>query len=594
MRKIRPVADVDAVIGTGRISKRQYDIVLERDVKVAVSDGVSIDIDLVRPDADGKFPAVLSLSPYPKECMTDRLWPGVYGARRVRGTPDSSIEVGPIEFLVRRGYIQIVGSIRGTGKSGGTWRYMDTREAQDTYDLVEWAARQPWCNGNVGMMGVSYFACNQYPAAALKPPHLKAIMPFFGATDAYRDLWYHGGILSAHFLNFWASMTVFDLHTEEVVSRKEMGEEGFREALARALQDKDLIGHAPYGFKTILENPDALTNSVKVDAILHPTDGPYYRERSGHEDRIEIPTYLGCCWFNFNMHLPGTLRAWGRMKGPKKMVIGPPIYVDAPVHQYQWEIIRWFDYWLKGIDTGIMDEPPIRLFIPNSGEWKTAEEWPLPGTRWIPFHLHAGGILTDTVEPWPDAPSASYVDAPDNRGCLRYTTPALVEDTEVVGPIALTLYASCRSTDTNFFVSLWHVDPQGKETLLTRGWLKASHREIDPERSKPWQPYHPHTEAQLLLPGEVYEFRIEIVPTACLFPVGHRICLKVSGADDEQPRAMLDLIRGKHLWSQTPTTVTIYHDEDRPSYLLLPITRGNVVGTFLSGGDVSLRELEIV
>jgi len=143
-------------------------------------------------------------------------------------------------------------------------------------------------------------------------------------------------------------------------------------------------------------------------------------------------------------------------------------------------------------------------------------------------------------------------------------------------------------------VGLWDVDPQGKETLLTRGWLKGSHREIDRERSTPWQPFHPHTNPKPLVPGQVYEFNIEIIPTANLFKVGHRICLKISGADDESPQAMLDLIRGHHLWGQTHTSVTIYHDADRPSYLLLPITRGNIVGTFLSGGDISLRELKVI
>ena len=594
MRKSGRAANVDAVIGTGHLSKREYNIVLERGISVPVSDGVTIDVDLVRPDGDGKFPALLSISPYSKEFQMDRIWPGIYGGRRVRGVPDSSMEIGPIEFLVRRGYVQIIGSVRGTGKSGGTYRYMDQREARDTYDIVEWAAKQPWCNGSVGMLGVSYFAWNQLPAAALQPPHLKAIMPFFGATDAYRDVWYHGGILSAHFLNFWGSMTVLDLHSQASVSREEMGDEAFKEAIASALEDKNIIGHSIFDYRTILENPDALTNAVKVDVLLHPTDGPYYQERSGHEDNIKIPTYIGSCWANFNLHLPGAFRSWQNIKGPKKMVIGPPIYLDAPVHQYQWEILRWYDHWLKGIDTGIMDEPPIKIFVPGANEWKMADEWPLPGTRWIPFHLHTGGILCDTVEPWPDAPSATYEDSPNKRGSLKYYSPALVENTEVIGPMVLNLYASCRGTDINFFVSLWDVDPQGKETLLTRGWLKGSHREIDPDRSTPWQPFHPHTNPKPLVPGQVYEFNIEIIPTANLFKAGHRICLKISGADDESPQAMLDLIRGHHLWGQTPTTVTIYHDADRPSYLLLPITRGNIVGTFLSGGDVSLRELEVI
>jgi len=593
MKKLDRTANVDVVIGTGKVSERQYNIVVEHDVSVPMSDGVNIDVDLVRPNGEGKFPAILSISPYSKELQLDRLWPGIYAGTKLRGLSTAVMEIGPIEFLVRRGYVHIIGSVRGTGKSGGTFRFMDTREIKDTCEIVEWAAKQPWCNGNVGMLGVSYFGMNQLPAAALQPPHLKAIMPFFANSDYYRDFLYHGGILMASFVNFWATTSTLDINSDASVSQEEMGDDKLKEAIARALQDQDIVGDPTFNFKAVLENPDKPGNPLKVDILLHPTDGPYYQERLGREENIKIPAYIGSCWANFNMHLPAAFRGWANIQGPKKMVIGPPLYLDAPLHQYQWEILRWYDHWLKGIDTGIMDEPPIKLFVMGANEWKMAEDWPIPGTRWIPFHLHTGGVLCD-MEPWPGALSASYEDSPNKRGSLKYYSPALVENTEVVGPIALNLYASCRGTDINFFVSLWDVDPQGKETLLTRGWLKGSHREIDPKRSKPWQPYHPYTNPKPLVPGQVYEFKIEIMPTANLFKAGHRICLKISGADDEQPQTMLDLIRGRHLWSQTPTIVTIYHDVDHPSYLLLPITRGNIVGTFLSGGDVSVRELKVV
>jgi len=513
------------------------------------------------------------------------------GSSFVSGMSDAGFEAGPTDFFVRRGYVHILAQVRGTGRSGGTYRYLDRREIQDIYDLIEWAAKQPWCNGNIGFLGTSYFGWNQQPAAVLQPPHLKAISPFFAATDPYRDAWYHGGIPVTYFNDLIFGLRAMDLHTEASVSREELGDEGFQRAVARTLQNKDLCAHP--NFLASLSNPDMPMNSAKVDVLIHSTDGPYWRERSVTEyDKIKVPAYLGCCWGMYELHLPGTFRSWANLKVPKKMVIGPPIYLDRPVYQYQWEWLRWYDYWLKGIDTGIMDEPPIKLFVTGTGEWKMADDWPVPGTKWIPFNLHSGGILCE-IEPWPEAPSASYVDSPTKRGSLTYSTPPLVENTEVIGPMALNLYAAARSTEVYFFVSLWDIAPEGTETLLTRGWLKGSHREIDPEKSKPWQPYHTHTNPKPLVTGMIYQFAIEIMPTAHLFKVGHRIALKIKGSVDEPPKTLLDYVHAPHIAGQTPTIVTVFHDADHPSHLLLPITRGNIVGTFLSGGDISAREPKI-
>jgi putative CocE/NonD family hydrolase len=184
---------MDAIIGTGNISKRRYGIVAERDVFVTMSDGVNINVDVFRPDADGKFPALLSMSPYSKEVQSDRMWPGSSSAIHVRGVINTLVEAGNTDFFVRRGYVHIIGSVRGTGKSGGAFQFMGANEIRDIYEIVEWAAAQPWCDGNVGMLGISYFAWNQQPAAALQPPHLKAICPLFAPTDIYRDMWCHGG-----------------------------------------------------------------------------------------------------------------------------------------------------------------------------------------------------------------------------------------------------------------------------------------------------------------------------------------------------------------------------------------------------------------
>jgi predicted acyl esterase len=579
---------VDAIIGTGKLSKRQYAITVDRNVLIPISDGILIDSDIFRPQSQDKFPALISISPYSKELQTARIWPRGMSTSMVHGCGDGVIEAGPTDFFVRRGYVHIVASTRGTGKSGGAYRFMDKREIKDIYEVIEWAAQQPWCNGNVGMLGTSYFAWSQLQTAALQPPHLKAICPFFAATDQYRDAWYHGGIIPSKFVNVFFSNGAINIHTAANVSREVMSQEEYKKAIARALADKDI--NSDPEFVASLQNPDLTENITKVDVLIHPEDGPYWRERSMSDfEKVNIPAYLGCSWDMYCLHLPGTFRSWENLKAPKKMVIGPPIYLDRPVYQYQWEILRWYDLWLKGIDTGIMNEPPVRIFITGENEWKTAEDWPVPGTRWIPFALHSGGILCE-IEPWQDAPAATYWDAPGKRGNLKYYSPALVENTEVVGPMALNLYASSRSTEIHFFVSLWDADPQGNETLLTRGYLKGSHRQLDPELSRPWRPYHTHIHPQALIPGEVYEFSIEVKPTGHLFKTGHKICLKISGAIDEASRTGTEALHEAHLSNQAVNRVTIYHDAEHPSHLLLPITRGNIVGTYLSGGDVSIRE----
>jgi predicted acyl esterase len=579
---------MDAIIGTGKLSKRQYNIIIERNISIPVSDGITLDSDVFRPQSNDKFPALISISPYSKEIQSARIWPSGVSAAIVHGCGNGLIEGGAIDFFVKRGYVRIIASTRGTGKSGGAYRYMDKREVQDMYEVIEWAARQPWCNGSVGMVGTSYFAACQQYVAALQPPHLKAIFPLFAGTDPYRDVWYHGGIIPNKFMNKLFALGSFNLHTVANISREEMSEDEYQKAIAKALADKDIA--ADPGFVEALKNPEFLGNITKVDVLIHPTYSQYWKERAMTDfDKVKIPAYLGCSWDMYSVHLGGSFRSWKNLKVPKKMVIGPPVYLDRPIYQYQWEILRWYDKWLKGIETGIMDEPPIRLFITGTGEWKETTDWPVPGTRFIPFALHTGGILCE-IEPWPDAAAASYWDSPDKRGCVRYYSPALVENTEVCGPIALNLFASSRGNDIYFFVSLWDVDPQGKETLLTRGYLKGSHRELDAEQSEPWQPVHTHANPQPLIPGEIYEFAIEIKPAGHLFKAGHKIGLKISGIVDDPPATNHESFHETHLTSQQFNIVTIYHDAEHPSHLLLPITRGNVVGTFLSGGDLSIRE----
>jgi predicted acyl esterase len=560
-----------------QVSRRRYGIIMESSVSISMSDRITIDADIFRPDSPGKFPALLGVHPYDKEVQSAPIMP--MGLNMANG----GIEAGDYNFYVRRGYVQVIANIRGSGKSGGHYLNYGLREVQDTAEVIEWIANQSWCDGKVGMFGVSAFAVAQQQVAALKPPRLKAIFAPFGYTDFYRDKFYHGGILSHAFMQGW-TITIDNMRYESWC-REKWGQDRYQKAIAQALQDKD-IREVPYLVEA-LKNPTQGGNGLLVDILLNPMDGDYFQERSVHyEKNLEIPAYHGGCWGIYGLHLPGAFRSWVQWKGPKKMIIGPPIYLDRPLFQYQYESLRWFDYWLKGVENGIMEEPPIALFVEGTGEWKTATEWPLPETRWTPFYLHSGGLLSEH-EFWPNEGSSTYEDSLFNRGQLTFMTPTLIENTEVIGPIVLNLYASTTDTEILWFVSLLDIDPQGNETLLTRGWLRGSQRELDMKRSKPWQPFHSHFKREPLTPNEIYEFNIEIRPYGILYKAGHRIGVRIKSVDDEKPTNFLQAIGMGHLWRQSASRVTVYHNSESPSHLLLPVTRGNRIGTYMSGGKLS-------
>jgi predicted acyl esterase len=255
------------------------------------------------------------------------------------------------------------------------------------------------------------------------------------------------------------------------------------------------------------------------------------------------------------------------------------------VYQYQDESLRWFDHWLKGIDNGIMDEPPVRCFIPPTGEWKSLNDWPPPEARWMRFYLHAEGVLSEH-ELWPGEGADSFNESNFEHGWLTYATPPLVENTEVLGPSVLTLYVSSTDSEALLFATLLLIDRERHEHELTRGWLRASQHRLRDD-STPWEPVQAHEEREPLKPGKIYELRIPIVPTARLFQAGERIAIRIKGADDEPPINSLQALARNHLRRPRPARITVHHDESQPSHLDLPITRGNIIGTFFSGGDTS-------
>lgn len=567
---------------TWRTSQRKYEVIFERDQRIRMKDGTELHADVFRPRAEGKFPAILGYHPYDPVAQWAPIFPrgfaSVTASHEALEKGNGPLEAGDPNFYVRHGYAHVIVNIRGTGRSDGTYPYLAPPEPEDGHEVVEWIARQPWCDGNVGMFGVSYFGRIQHYVAATRPPHLKCIFAPWASTDQYRDAFYQGGILAYNWALAWGRTLSITRYESEC--RREWGEEKFHAALAQALKDRDL-SEIP-GLAAALKNPGEGCNSLVADVVLNPLDGAFWQKRRARYEDIDVPAYIGGDWGIYGLHLPGAFRGWERLRGTKMMVIGPPAYLDRPVYQLQYESLRWFDHWLKGMDTGMMKEPPIRLFIPSTRQWRTAREWPLAETKWTPFYLHENGLLWER-EHFPNEGSTSFSDSAWGRGALEFSTPPMVEETEIIGPAVLNLYASTTDSEALWFVSLREVDAEGKERVLTRGWLRGSHREVDPARSTPWQPFHPHSRAEPLTPGEIYEFQIPLVPTAEVFKAGTRIKLRISSCDDK-PAHSLEAIAAGHIRRQTPARLTVFHNGDFPSHVLLPVTGGNVMGTYISGG----------
>lgn len=563
--------------GKEKGSQPIFGVKIEKDVYIEMRDGTKLAADIYRPHAVGRFPALLSMSPYDKDKQNIPLEPkNIMEVQKLEPASImelASIEAGVSEYFVSRGYAHIIANVRGTFKSEGEYYgVFSPQEQEDGYDLVEWIAQQSWCNGKVGMVGVSYFAVIQYLLASMKnpPPHLKAIFPLDGFTDLYRGLAYHGGICTPVFPLFWYQPLRENTKTTPLTP-KILGKK--LEMTVQEALNNDAIKNRPELIQ-ILKNPEI--NPVVFDLLLNPTDGPFYWERSPHKrlGNIKIPTYTGSDWSKGLIHLRGAFTAFESIKAYKKMLIGPPEMV-RPFSQYHDVIVRWYDFWLKGINNKIMDEPPVKIFVMGINQWREENEWPLERTKWTKYYLHSKEVL-DTNPPGGDEKPDRYIYEPLNkrkesktRYYVRYETASLPEDTEVTGPIALYLYAQSTDSDPDWIVRIEDISPDGTKTVLTRGWLKASHRDLDKGKSKPWQPYHSHRKIKPVKPDKVYEYAIEILPTSNVFKAGHKMGLEIS-SDDGEPTRPPELIFS-HLLSGRKMTNTIFHNPKYPSHLILPI-----------------------
>ena len=523
-------------------SKPIYKVKKEKDIMVAMRDGVRIAVDVYRPDVEGeKFPAILAWGMWGKDAQEAVAW-NSNKQQAYYDTPfwDGAMESGDYTYTVPRGYVHVIPEPRGIGNSEGLNLFFDTyHDPQDIYDTIEWIAAQPWCNGKVGMMGPSSYSQSQLSIAPAPPPHLIAIHP-----DEVPDLAGPGngenfhGIWDALFYNIWFGRHGNDStpppsNSPQVLPLPKMLSLP-KEELDRRLQEA--LNHPDIKFNTKyyshLKYP--MKQPIFFDQILysfHPTPFP------SEFNKITLPMYIGTPWLN-RIYTWGTFELYEKVNIPdrnKKLIVYPPGFPPRPYASYHDEIVRWYDYWLKGIDTGIIDEPPIKLFVMGVNKWRFENEWPLARTKWTKFYLHPKGILSTEVvkgspEPETFTQPAPYLDP--TVYCLRYSTGPLEKDTEVTGPIAFYLEASINIDDTNWMVDLVDVNPEGNRQWLSVGYLKAAFRAIDKSKSKPYQPVHTRQDPVLVPPGQKIQYAIAMMPTSNIFQKGHSMELIIRNQDD--------------------------------------------------------------
>ncbi len=552
-----------------RVSQPRHDLVVDKDVDIPMRDGARLKADLFRPKSDGRFPVIVNMGTYQK----DKLW-----------VPPPDLEEAPNEYMnwetvnplwwVPRGYIALRVDGRGSGKSPGRTDPWSPSEARDFYDAIEWAARQPWSNGRVGLCGISYYAMTQWLVASLKPPSLAAMIPWEGAADMYRDFGYHGGIFSFGFAVNWYS---------------------------------NHMAHHLLG-KPQTSSPDAFSTPWLWEYMRHSLDSDWYHGRRAIWENIETPLYSAGNWSGMALHLRGNTEGYMLAASRHKKL---RIHAGTHYHSFyseegRMDQLRFLDHWLKGIDTGIMREPPVKLLIRKGGEgnyaWRSEKEWPLARTRWTRFYLRlqarrgageAEGALARAAPR--QATSVSYSASGMTKAGVAsaswtstalagslprmgvsFETDALAADTEVTGPVVLVVWVSSSTEDMDIFATIRNIGPDGEEVFemgqqgqpvpVAKGWLRASHRRLDPKLSLPYRPYHAHDRRQELQPDEPVKIEVEIWPTCMVFGKGHRIRL------DIQPRDGSGSAPYTHYSADYNSgTNTIFAGGSRASYLLLPL-----------------------
>ncbi|NGQ96518.1 CocE/NonD family hydrolase [Brevibacillus sp. SYP-B805] len=547
------------------------EIRIERNIRIPMRDGVTLSADVYRPKADGRYPAIVVRTPYMKNTK----------AAHENGS-----------YYASYGYAVVYVDVRGRCDSDGEFvPYFN--EAQDGYDCIEWAAAQPWCTGDVGTMGGSYLARIQWLTALTKPPHLRAMICAVTPSDPFVE--WPTGVPTPHHL-CWLYMTS-----------------------GRVMQNVDVIDWESIYWHLPLATMDELTgkpSAVWREELEHPYLDDWWKRICYQDkfDQIDLPVLHISGWYDdeqvgtpLNFAKMTREAASEKARRSQKLLMGPwthQINTSAKIGDIDFgpqSLIdlkgyqrRWFDYWLKGMDNGIMQEPPVRIFVMGENRWRDEQEWPLARTEWTRFYLHSQGransrfgdgwLSTElpasggeadadryTYDPANPVPfitdmTSSQIGGPDDYAAIErrddvlvYSTEPLPEEVEVTGPIKMELYAASSAVDTDFMVKLLDVWPNGYAQRLTDGMVRARFREGMDRPS-------------LIEPGRIYKYEIDCWNTSHLFKKGHRIRVEI--ASSAFPKYDRNLNTGAPLGQSAEMAVAeqvIFHDPDHPSAIVLPL-----------------------
>jgi predicted acyl esterase len=558
---------------------------IEWDVPIKVDDGLVLRADVFRPEAAGRYPVILTYGPYAKGLAFQEGYPSAW-QRMVSEHPDVAYgssnlyqawEVVDPEKWVPEGYACVRVDSRGAGRSPGFIDHFSPRETQDFYHCIEWAGVQPWSSGKVGLNGISYFGTNQWHVASLQPPHLAAICVWEGTADWYRDATHHGGILST----FWANW--YDMQVKTV--QYGLGTRGPRSRASGAL----VCGDETLSDKELQKNRCDFGD----DILSHPLDDDYHKARSPVWDKVTVPLLSTANWGGQGLHPRGNYEGFVRAKSKDKWLEAHGIehwthfYTDYG-RKLQ---LRFFDYFLKDGKGDWKSQPKVQLQIRHVDKFveRHENEWPIARTQWTKMYLSGSSLSTS-----PGNSKSITFDAMGDG--VSFVSEPLEKETEITGPIAAKLKVSSTTEDADLFLVFRVFTPDLREitfmgaidphTPIAQGWLRASHRKLDPKLSTEYRPYHTHDEIQKLTPGKPVQLDIELWPTSIVVPAGHRLGLSVRGKDYEWQKstgAKLSNFKNELLGCgpflhndprDRPAAVfsnrtTLHLDAD--SYLLLPV-----------------------
>ena len=566
---------------------------IDWDMPIKMEDGLVLRCDIYRPIVDGKYPVIMTYGPYGKWLLFEDLYKDQW-VRMCADQPDvptgstnkyQNWEVVDPEKWVPDGYIVIRVDSRGAGRSPGVIDIWSLREAQDLAKCVDWAGVQPWSNGKVGLNGISYYAENQWQTAALQPKHLAAICVWEGAADFYRDMAHHGGILCRGFVQDWPKAQVYSVQNGR-------GHRGFKSRMT---------GDWVSGPETLSEEQlGPNRRDFYEDCISHKLDtDEYWQSRMPDWSKVKVPLLSSANWGGQGLHPRGNFEGFVRSVSENKWLEVHGIehwthfYTNYGLDLQK----RFFGRFLKGDESGWARQPKVQLQVRHPGEKfveRHENEWPLARTQWTKFYIHPAD-MTMSAAPPTAASSVTYAGLSEG---VTFLTEPLDQEIELTGPIAAKLWVSSATEDADLFLVVRAFAPDLKEltfqgaldahTPIAQGWLRCSHRKLDPKLTLPYRPYHTHDEEQKLKPGQVYEVDVEVWPTCIVLPKGYRLALSVRGTDyvfPGEPGAGLETL-GK-VWTgcavfthddprdRPPAVfggnVTLHAGPDRQAHVLLPV-----------------------